>query len=335
MAFTVSRGTNISHWLSQSKQRGAERRAALTRADVQLCASWGLDHLRLPIDEEQMWTADGQRESEAFDLLNTALDWCAAEGLKAIVDLHILRSHYFMDKAPPLFSDVKEAEKFAWFWSDLSSVLKPRSTDQVAYELMNEAVAPDDQDWNRVFMYPFRALRKLEPTRTIVLGSNRWNQCATFDQLAIPDDRHLILTFHFYNPMLITHYRAPWVPYIAQYTGPVQYPGKQIPDAEWAKLPEKMQTDLKDENRPYDAAAMQRDIAQPLAARARTGHPLYCGEFGVYQTTPDPLRLAWYRDFRAVLTRHNIAWANWDYRGNFGLVDSHRQITACKIGLLD
>ena len=58
--FKVKRGTNISHWLSQSPRRGAERRAWFTREDVAWLAALGFDHVRLPIDEEQMWDANGK-----------------------------------------------------------------------------------------------------------------------------------------------------------------------------------------------------------------------------------------------------------------------------------
>ena len=30
--------------------------------------------------------------------------------------------------------------------------------------------------------------------------------------------------------------------------------------------------------------------------------------------------MQWYRDVRANLEKHNIAWANWDYKGGFGVV---------------
>ena len=40
--FTVSRGTNIAHWLSQSGARGAELEAFFTKADVDSIAAMGL-----------------------------------------------------------------------------------------------------------------------------------------------------------------------------------------------------------------------------------------------------------------------------------------------------
>ncbi|HHE73115.1 MAG TPA: glycoside hydrolase family 5 protein, partial [Chloroflexi bacterium] len=84
MAFTIYRGTNISHWLSQSDRRGAERRAFFTQQDVERIARLGggrLDHIRLPVDEEQLWDENGDPDPEAFGLLEAALDWCEAAGL--------------------------------------------------------------------------------------------------------------------------------------------------------------------------------------------------------------------------------------------------------------
>jgi endoglucanase len=321
MTLPIQRGTNISHWLSQSDRRGAERKAFFTRDDITRIADWGFDHIRLPIDEEQMWDAAGKQDDEAFGLMESALDWSERAGLKVVVDLHILRSHYFISATEPkLFTDPAEAAKFAELWRQLSARLKRRSNDRVAYELMNEAVATNAKDWNRVAMLAFKAIRDLEPDRTIVLGSNRWNSALTFNELQVPDDRHTILTFHFYLPMMVTHYQANWWAESALYNGPVQYPGTPIPAANLAAIPEPTRSKLVALNQPYDRHAMVADMAQPLAVSKRTGLSLYCGEFGVYSLTPQPVRLAWYRDIATVFKEYGIAWANWDYKGGFALV---------------
>jgi hypothetical protein len=60
--FAVRRGTNVSHWLSQSRRRGEERRRFFTREDVAVVAKLGFDHLRIPVDEEQLFDeADARR----------------------------------------------------------------------------------------------------------------------------------------------------------------------------------------------------------------------------------------------------------------------------------
>ncbi len=321
MAFTVHRGTNISHWLSQSRQRGAARTAWFTQEDIQRIADIGFDHIRVPIDEEQMWDQEGRPEQEAFDLLDAALDWCEGAGLRAIVNVHILRSHYFDDRSgvPSLFTDPDEEERFAGLWRDLSRHLAKRSNDWVAYELLNEAVARDPEDWNRVATTAFSVVRKLEPERTIVLGSNWFNQHHTFERLAVPDDRHCILTYHYYYPMLVTHYRASWWDG-GTYDGPIHYPGRPIAAEDLARLDEGFLRHVDEWNVPFGRAQMVADLAQPLTVRERTGLPLYCGEFGCYEKTPQPLRLSWYRDMIQTFEEHDIAWANWDYKGSFGVV---------------
>ena len=51
---------------------------------------------------------------------------------------------------------------------------------------------------------------------------------------------------------------------------------------------------------------MVTDLAQPLAVRERTGLPLYCGEFGRYERTPQAIRLAWYRDMIQTCQAHDV-----------------------------
>src|SRR3954451_20260654 len=94
-AFAIKRGTNIAHWLSQSKKRGQERADFFTKADVDFIKSKGFDHIRLPVDEEQLWDSTGKRNEDAFQLLQNCMTWVHDAGLKVVLDLHIIRSHYF------------------------------------------------------------------------------------------------------------------------------------------------------------------------------------------------------------------------------------------------
>jgi endoglucanase len=319
--FTIYRGTNISHWLSQSERRGEERRAWFTKSDVAYLARLGFDHLRIPVDEEQLWDAGGNMEKEAFDLLNAALDWCAEYRLKAIVDLHILRSHHFNKKEKPLWTDPKAQERFLRCWSDLSSQLIKRPVDAVAYELMNEAVAEDPEQWNQLIAKAMTVLRLLEPDRVIVIGSNRWQIPDTFDELRVPaNDKNILLSFHFYTPMVFTHYKASWTP-VGQYTGPVRYPGRIITDKDLKGLPEDLLREITIFNSDFNQAKLDSLIQEPIRVAKKLGLSLYCGEWGCLPTVPEKDRLKWYADIRSNLEKHGIAWATWDYKGNFGLLD--------------
>jgi endoglucanase len=322
--FSVRKGTNISHWLSQSNKRGEERKSYFTKKDVEFLAGTGFDHIRIPIDEEQMWNEQGQKDPEAFQLLHNALEWCDAFNLKAIVDLHILRSHYFNAKEKPLFTDPKARERFYQCWNDLSDELKKLPVSKVAYELMNEPVADNPEDWNNLVKESVIRLRKLEPQRVIVIGSNKWQSAETFDQLYVPaNDKNIILSFHFYSPMLLTHYKAGWVT-TGKYTGPVNYPGVLVSPKDLELLDEDLRKEVINSDREFVKTDIEKIIRKPLAIARKYNLPLYCGEWGCYEEAPRTSRLQWYRDVVEVFSKNNIAWTTWDYRGGFGIRDDQR-----------
>ncbi|MFC2124806.1 glycoside hydrolase family 5 protein [Bacteroidota bacterium] len=319
--FKAKRGVNISHWLSQSRVRGEERAAYFTEEDVKFIASIGYDHIRLPIDEEQMWDEEGNKETEAFHLLHNALGWAKKQKLDVIVDLHIIRSHYFNSDDNTLWTDPKEQEKFNDLWRDLSGEFKKYPITDVAYELMNEAVADDPEDWNRLVANAITAVRKTEPERIIVVGSNMWQHYDTFHQLKVPDDPNLILSFHFYKPFLLTHYKTRWND-IRFYEGPVHYPGMTVHDEDITPELQEYLNNEPNRNRDFTIETIREMFQEPIRVAMDKGLPLYCGEFGCYPTVQEEDLLRWYEDMIMVLEECDIGWANWDYKGGFGIADS-------------
>ena len=318
--FAIRRGVNVSHWLSQSGRRGQERREFFREKDVEYIASLGYDHIRLPVDEEQLWDEAGDKEAEAFALLHKGIGWAKEYDLRVVVDLHILRSHHFNAQEKPLWTDPKAQEKFLSLWRDLSAELRQYPVDLVAYELMNEPVADDPEAWNRLVARVVAVIRENEPDRKIVIGSNRWQSVPTFDELRIPKgDRNIILSFHFYIPMLITHYQAGWTS-VGRYKGPVDYPGRLVAPDEIETLDEGVARTVRNNNGVYNRERLEELLAKPLKKAEQLDLPLYCGEWGAYSRAPEGPRMRWYRDVRANLEKHGIAWANWDYKGGFGIV---------------
>ncbi|MGI9543926.1 MAG: glycoside hydrolase family 5 protein [Cyclobacteriaceae bacterium] len=322
--FEVKRGVNISHWLSQSGRRGEERAAFFLNEDVKFIADQGYDHIRIPIDEEQMWDEFGQKEAETFALLHQGIQWAHELGLRVVVDLHILRSHHFNESEKPLWTDPDAQEVFFQCWRDLSGELKKYPNHLVAYELMNEPVADDPEEWNILVNKCYQVVRKTEPERTIVIGSNLWQSVHTFKDLKVPeDDPNILLSFHFYIPHIITHYQANWT-HIKDYHGPINYPGLTVTDKDLEGLTGDLLERLKVQQKVYTIDSLNQLMQLPLKVAEKYGLPLYCGEWGCYSQTPDHIRWQWYKDVRTCLEKNNIAWANWDYKGGFGIVDQER-----------
>lgn len=90
--FQIHRGTNMSHWLSQSEERGEARKNHIQEDDFVRLNLLGFDFIRLPIDEVQFWDENGNKLPEAWDLLRFAVDQSIKNNLRVIVDLHIIRS---------------------------------------------------------------------------------------------------------------------------------------------------------------------------------------------------------------------------------------------------
>ena len=321
--FEIKRGTNLAHWLSQSDRRGEERETFLTEDDIQNIAEMGFDHVRLPIDEEQMWDEDRNRHNDAFKLMTNCIEWCQKHDLRIIIDLHILRSHHFNAAEKPLWTDPAEQEKFYDLWRDLSGVLKNYHNNLVAYELMNEAVADDPEQWNNLIANAVKVIRENEPERTIVIGSNKWQQVGTFDELKVPEnDKNIILSFHFYEPFMLTHFNAGWTN-MKGYTGPVHYPGIIITQEEFEQLPAEMKELVRNwVGKEFNKVWILEQWQKPIQKAKKLGLPLYCGEFGIITGPPREVMLNWYRDMIDLFEENGIAYANWNYKsGSFGLLD--------------
>ena len=323
-SFTVKRGTNIAHWLSQSTRRGEERAAFFTRKDISFIDSIGFDHIRLPIDEVQMWDENGNRNPDAFLLLDSALTWCSDAGLRVVLDLHILRSHYFNAEEKPLWTKPGEQDKFIQLWKDLSAALNKWPVGMLAYEIMNEPVADDPEQWNRLLARATDSIRSWEPERFIVIGSNRFQSASTFDQLRVPqNDKNILLSFHFYEPFHLTHYQASWTR-LKDFTREVNYPGQIVIDGA-----------SPDEQRVYNIDSLEKMMEKPIRLARQLGLPLYCGEFGVIMKAPPEDKLAWYRDMVAIFEKNEIAYANWNYKaGSFGIVDATLSPDTAMINIL-
>jgi endoglucanase len=324
--FVIKRGVNLSHWLSQDF--GWEPKYTyIKESDIRFIDSIGYDHVRIPIDEAEFWDEKGEPVQKAFEHLISCLDWCATYDLRAIVDLHIIRSHYFNATneggSNALWTDTAAQSHFVDLWLKLSSVLNKYPTNMVAYELLNEAVAPTDEDWNDLYTKAYDAVRKLEPERTIVIGANMWQIVTNVPKMRIPQrDKNLIISFHCYSPLVFTHYTAHWTQ-LKYFNGKVSYPGKIVSDEDLKNYLDTVKADVKgvlsEVAQPFTKETFKEMFKPAVEFAKKKGIQLYCGEFGCLPTVPRADRLAYYKDIVSVFEEEGIAWANWEYKGEFGI----------------
>ena len=330
-SFKIKRGTNLSHWLSQSQERGEMRKQHIQEDDFERLEQLGFDFVRIPIDEEQFWDEQGNKLDEAWDLLTNALQLAGKHHLRAIVDLHIIRSHYFnavnegKKDANTLFTSDEAQQQLINMWYQLSDVLKGFSTDSVAYEFMNEPVADDHEQWNQLVAKVHKALREREPLRTLVVGSNRWQGYETMKYLKVPEgDKNIILSFHYYNPMILTHYGAWWTP-IGKYRGKVSYPGVLVSKEDYEAAPDSLKKDLEPyTTQEWNIDKIREDFKDAIEVAKKYDLQLFCGEWGVYEPVDRELAYKWYKDMLSVFDEFDIAWTTWCYDADFGFWDQQK-----------
>jgi len=324
--FEIKRGVNLSHWLSQD-YGWVPKYTLISENDIRFIDSIGYDHVRIPIDEQELWDDNGEPIEEGFNSLLNCLDWCGKYNLRAIVDLHIIRTHHFNAVNEggfnTLWVDTAAQNSFINLWVQLSETLHKYPENMVAYELLNEVVAPEHDDWNKLLNRAIAVIREKEPNRVLVVGPNMWQIAPNLQYLKLPEnDSNIILSFHTYNPLAFTHYKASWTP-AGDFPGKVTYPGQIISGEDYKKYIDTTNAEM------VNAFADARDYfnKQRIVAGFEMGIQyaksknlqLYCGEFGCLPTVDRDERLKYYSDIVSAFEENNIAWCNWEYKGDFGI----------------
>lgn len=345
----LGRGVNLGGWLSQTSGGEEHRQRFITRDDFMRISGWGFTNVRIPFDYPLICPGESAKSLSEAGLawLDLAIRWAKEADLQAILDMHRLPGFSFMDPVrspgavPPLFGTEEAPALFCDLWAALTRRYAGQF-EHLAFELANEIVAPRAPQWNQLAARAVATIRKDDPHRTVVVGSNCWNVCSTYPELAALDDPEVVYNFHFYNPFPFTHQRAPWSPEMVYYDRSVTYPGR-IPGLRKAGRKARAEgkawvgDQLMDlaaffEGRRADPAALEEWMAPAFSFAKQHGASLYCGEFGVLSTAPGASRCAWLRDTIEIFAQHQVSWSLWSYKGmGFGLVGEDGEILDTRV----
>lgn len=277
---------------------------------------WGFNHVRLPVDYFNMFQGAELKPDEGmFKLLDKALDDAAKAGLQVILDLHKCPGHDFHKgtvEEQPFFVDPACRADAGRVWTYLAERYADRPT--VMMEILNEPTATDSQVWDKVKDEMFWHIRKAAPKNTIVVGSNRWNSASEFDYLTPLEDDNVLYSFHFYNPVVFTHQKAPWIHNNA-FNFDLPYPGEY-------NLPGELGNRLPKDQGYWDRSRMEQELDAVLRFRARYKVPVACNEFGVFSGGPARVsQMNWMNDFMAILRDAGIGYSYWNYKNlDFGVI---------------
>jgi endoglucanase len=273
-------------------------------------ARWGFNFVRLPCDY-RFFTAAPHYPApaeEALARVDAALAAARERGLHLSLNLHRAPGYVITGwESEPhnLWADAPAQDAFVALWTTFARRYAGIDGDTLSFDLVNEPPALGQRGFTRdaheaVIRRTVAAIRAVDPGRPITIdGLDGGN-------VAMPELADLGVTHsgRGYQPMRVSHYRAPWWP------GHVGLPEPAYPceyDGRW-----------------WDFQGL-RDFYTPWREVAARGVPVHIGEFGCFAATPDDVAVRWFADLLAVFREFRWGWALWEFEGPFGVVGHGRQ----------
>ncbi len=324
------KGINLGGWLSQCVHTKEHYDSFFHEEDMQRISTWGVDHIRLPIDYNLIEDEEGNYREEGFGYIQKAIDWCEKYRLNMILDLHKTAGYSFDsgEKEEGFFESKTYQERFYRLWETLAEKFG-KYRDRLAFELLNEVTEKEFcEKWNQIADTCIRRIRPIAPDISILVGGYWNNNVAAVKDLAMPQDENIIYNFHSYDPLAFTHQGAGWVKGMPpefrlsfRHTVKEMEEASVIIDPYWAAI----FAQCKEPDRLLDEHFFENIFAEAVAVAEERNVCLYCGEYGVIDLVPNEDALLWYQAIHTVFEKYGIGRAAWCYREmDFGITDPAR-----------
>ena len=159
------KGINLGGWMSQCDYSEERLNSFIKENDFAVIASWGFDHVRLPVDYNVLCKEDGMSDEAGLQRIENAWAWCEKNDLNMVIDLHKTPGFSFDQKEGEsgFFENEKYQERFFRIWEALAERFGKEKG--IAFELLN------DQE---KFNLPFTLLSDTE--KTVIQAYDVWKE---------------------------------------------------------------------------------------------------------------------------------------------------------------
>jgi endoglucanase len=263
----------------------ADWRRPVVDADFAEIKKAGFDTLRLPVNfARYAGSAPPYTLAEAFlAKVRHVTDAAVAAGLNVIVDNHVEDALY---KDAPLGK-----ARMTAIWTQVADAFRD-APPNVWFELLNEPKPPWMNDkLTGLYAPALAAIRKTNPTRPVVYGGEWSSSIGSLATLNFPNDRYLVPTVHYYEPLAFTHQGAPFM--TPPFPKGIAFGG------------------------PADLARLDEDVAKVKAFMDRTGRVPFVGEYGVYEGVPVAERTRYYDMVSHAFAAIGVQSCAWGYVNDF------------------
>lgn len=321
------RGFNLLDFFSPFDWSRGRNRMGTTDDDLKWIADWGFDFVRLPMAYPRYVTYEHFNNitpdevlnfnEEVIDQIQQLADRANNYGLHVSLNLH--RAPGFCINAGfnepyNLWKDREAQDAFYEHWSMWAKRFKNYSRGQVSFDLVNEPCMREDMNdqfsnsgavpggiYAEVAKKSLEIIRSHNPDHLVIADGNNVGS----DPIPEIFDLDIGQSCRGYFPHYVSHYRTSWV-------------WKNPDDAPMPVWPGVI------DGKNFSKANLE-EIYAPWIDALNKGVGVHCGECGCYNETPHEVFLAWFEDVLSVLTEHEIGYALWNFRGDFGIMNSGRK----------
>lgn len=323
------RGFNLLDYFS-ARPPGSNNASASTEDDFKWMRDWGFDFVRIPMAYPRYLKYDHQHPITADETY--LIDEAKVDEIVKLVELankYQLHVSLNLHRAPGycvnagfhepfnLWLDDAALDAFLFHWEMWSKTFKGFSSEMVSFDLVNEPSMRLDMNdqhgerttipgeiYRKVAKAAAERIRSINPDRLIVADGN------DVGSSVIPEitDLDIAQSCRGYFPHYISHYKAPWAMKDPESAPRPHWPGEM--GGEY-----------------FDRASLEKVYA-PWIALVKQGVGVHCGECGCWKETPHDVFLAWFEDVLDILTSNGIGYGLWNFRGDFGIMDSGRKDVA-------
>jgi Endoglucanase len=291
----LQRGINLGNMLEAPKE--GEWGLYVKKEYFDLIKQAGFDFVRLPVrwNTHAQVSAPYRIDPDLFTRVDQIVGWASERNLAIILDFH----HYDEMMTDPQGNK----DRYLAIWKQIAEHYRDYPAN-VLFELLNE---PNNQIgaavWNRDVSEALAIVRESNPSRDVIFGpvnSNAYDWLSTLD---VPNDEHLIVTFHYYEPFRFTHQGAEWVDGSNAWMGTT-----------W---------DATDDQK---AAVISNFDSAAEWARRHGNIRILLGEFGAYSKASQDSRVRWTIFVREQAEAHGFAWSYWEFNAGFGVYDPNANV---------
>lgn len=320
------KGFNLLDYFSPAAPK-KDGQGRTTEEDFKWMSDWGFDFVRIPMAYPSYLSFDRSRDitkEEVYKFNEEVLDDIeklvyTANKYKMHVSLNLHRGPGYCINAGfhepyNLWKDKDAQDAFFYHWGMWSKRFKNVSPSLLSFDLLNEPAYIEDmndqyakktavpgQTYRLVVEGATKAIRAENPDRMVVADGNNVGNMVSPELI----DLNVGQSCRGYWPGVISHYQAPWV-----WKDPSKAPTPVWPGTMDGKY--------------YDRKGLE-DLYKPWIELKDKGVGVHCGECGCWRATPHDVFIAWFTDVIDILTNAGIGYALWNFRGEFGILDSNRK----------